>query len=136
MPPAVATSFLVIAANQLMRSATVLLLRVPARRVAREVVAATGVGADEVVVGLGDLDAGRLRERDEEVQEVHRVEIEHLLQVVVGLDGRQVGFGRDAGERGADGGVGIEWHHSSSGWWRRRATSERKVAPRWPSVAR
>src|SRR3990172_6161227 len=88
------------------------------------------------VVGLGDVDAELLVDRDHEVEDVHRVEVELVAEVDVPLDLRRVGLQRDLAQHAEDGGPDLVGGHRSSGSWSSRSRAVRNALARWPSVTR
>ena len=50
-------------------------------------------------VGLGDVDLQLLVHGDQEVERVHRVDVELVAQAQIGPDRREIGLGCDVGER-------------------------------------
>jgi hypothetical protein len=54
------------------------------------------------VVSLGDVDSGRLVQGDDEVQEIHRVEVHLVPEVCFRIDRLALAFRRDARQSGAD----------------------------------
>lgn len=57
------------------------------------------------VVGLGDIDAGALVQRDDEVHEIHRIEIKRLAQILVAGQRGEIGLGRDPADDVLDQGI-------------------------------
>ena len=88
------------------------------------------------VVALGDLDPGLLVDGDDDVEEVHRVDVQLLGEVRVGLDRRGVDIRRDLGQRTDHHVSELLPVHSSSGFCSRRSIRVSRRLPAWPSLAR
>src|SRR6185369_3626488 len=88
------------------------------------------------IVRLGDVHAERVVQRDDEIQHVHRVEIELVAKRQILPQRGQVGLGGDVAEGPEHRGAQLLRHHSRSGDWRRRSTAARNSPPRWPSLTR
>src|SRR5262249_40140490 len=78
----------------------------------REVARAPVERRELLVVGLGDVDAVALAQLHDDVQEVHRVQLDLLAQADVGLQVRQGLVGRDGAGDGLDGGEDLFAIHS------------------------
>ena len=50
------------------------------------------------IVELGNVDAEAMMDRGDEVQEIHRIDVERLAQVGVGIDRCQIDLRRDVAE--------------------------------------
>lgn len=71
-----------------------------------------------------------------EVEEIHRIDIECVAQVGARIDGFQVDFGRDIAKFLLHHGADIDVTHSLSGSCSSLPISARNSAPPWPSLTR
>src|ERR1039457_2841838 len=86
------------------------------------------------VVRLGDFHFEFLMKPDDEVHEVHGIDIELIADSQVGLELRQVGLPSNLTEGTKNHLSDLVLGHSFSGSCRRRSMVARKSPPRWPSL--
>src|ERR1035438_56219 len=96
-----------------------------------------GVDAAELRrVRLRHVDAELLMQRDEEIEEIHGIDVELVAQALGRLEIARIQLGHDPGQGLDHANADVVFSHKSSGCCSRRSTAARKSAPRWPSVAR
>src|SRR5512139_481336 len=93
-------------------------------------------GREPAVVRLGNVDPQLAVHVDDQVQEVHRVDVDLLTKGPIARQGGRINLGSDARERRQHGGPDVVSRHRSSGLASARRSSRRNRAPRHPSLTR
>src|SRR3972149_11561979 len=88
------------------------------------------------IIRLRNLHAQCLVEADDEVEDVHRIEIDLIAEGNVGLDGGEINLRRDLAEHAENCRPDLVPGHSRLGSWSRRSIAARKRPARWPSGTR
>jgi hypothetical protein len=87
-----------------------------------------------IAVRLGNIDSQSIMKGDNEIGEIHRIEVEDLAKVVLIMRRSEIGFWRDFADEfqneRSEFGVG----HSFSGSCKKRPTAVKYNPPMWPSV--
>ena len=95
------------------------------------------VKSDEVgIVEFRDVNTQAMMNRDDEVEEIHRVDIQGLAQIRGGIEFLQIHFGRNVTEFFLQNSANVGLVHSFSGSCSSLPISARNSAPAWPSLTR